>query len=92
MSNAQCPEIEDDLDLEGAMLLIDDTQEEPLTNPPVLPAKTVRFPDIGDDDIEKLQRASKSDRTHKATRWGLNIIQGLSNLCFIFFNSLKNLL
>lgn len=74
--NQEIPDMEDDLELEAAMLLVEENPEEMLSNPP-LPAKNnLRFADLEDADIDKLQKASKSDRTHKSTRWGLNIIQG----------------
>lgn len=35
-----------------------------------------RFPDVSDADLEKLQHASKSERTHKQTLWGVKILTG----------------
>lgn len=37
---------------------------------------SVRFADVVDAEIESLKKASKSERTHKQTQWGVNILIG----------------
>lgn len=66
--------MEDDLDLEAPMLLLEENPAEEMPYRPNQPKKNLRFVEL--DDAEKLQKASKSDRTHKATLWGVNIIKG----------------
>lgn len=44
---------------------------------PEIPKKrSIRFAQVDDQDIAKLQKASKSERTHKQTKWAVKILTG----------------
>lgn len=52
-----------------------------------------RFPDVSESDMEMLQRASKSERTHKQTLWGVKVLTGtiiFSKKCHISLFSVIN--
>lgn len=52
--------------------------ESDVNKPPLDKAekKSVRFPVIDVAELEKIQLASKSERTHKQTIWGVNVFKG----------------
>lgn len=93
------PDIEVDVDLFHELLdteFEDDGQDvnPPSPCPDLQNKASVRFAEVEEGELEDLQRAAKSERTHKQTGWGVRILQGIySNLfipysnCFIPFFS-----
>lgn len=81
--------VPNDLELDQALSLVDDDflnepLEEGIDNPPAFVAphipekQSVRFAQVDEKEVENLQKASKSERTHKQTQWAIKILTGIN--------------